>query len=181
MQQVQISSAEHRRLLALKEAAARLNSDFIPKVNFGASCISAEAASVLNDFGIALRNLQDLSADMPAGRRYPCVVRDLYQGRAYSDFTVRLFTTDTNYILLYSFPLDVGNALKSSSDAFQDTADKLNIPAYDNVVLLKYRVWPDATVQCTEDGMPHDWLPDNYKVVEAASEAHALIIAGLLS
>ncbi len=36
-----------------------------------------------------------------------------------------------------------------------------------------YRVWPDGTVQCAEDGPPHPWMGGVYHVVEALDEASA--------
>ena len=36
-----------------------------------------------------------------------------------------------------------------------------------------YRVWPDGTVQCAEDGPPHPWMSGVYHVVEALDEASA--------
>ena len=37
-----------------------------------------------------------------------------------------------------------------------------------------YRVWPDGTVQSTEDGQPHQWMSDDFLVVSASSEEEAL-------
>ncbi len=46
----------------------------------------------------------------------------------------------------------------------------------DNKLILNqfFRVWPDGTVQCTEDGAPHSWMSDDYRVVEAIDESRAL-------
>lgn len=40
-----------------------------------------------------------------------------------------------------------------------------------------FRVWPDGTVQATEDGAPYPWMSDDYRVVEAISESSALELA----
>jgi hypothetical protein len=42
---------------------------------------------------------------------------------------------------------------------------------------FSYRVWPDGTVQCVEDGEPYGWLSDDYRVVMAADEADALALS----
>lgn len=47
---------ELNRLKALRDAAQRLHDTFLKQVNYGASALSAEGISALNDFGIALRN-----------------------------------------------------------------------------------------------------------------------------
>jgi len=39
-----------------------------------------------------------------------------------------------------------------------------------------YRVWPDGTVQLKEDP-PYDWMSDDYRYVQAASEEHARYLA----
>lgn len=36
-----------------------------------------------------------------------------------------------------------------------------------------YRVWPDGTVQNTQDGPPHSWMSNDYHVVEALDETAA--------
>ena len=38
---------------------------------------------------------------------------------------------------------------------------------------LKYRVWPDDTVQ-EEHETPYSWLSDDYQIVEAEDEEDAL-------
>ena len=38
---------------------------------------------------------------------------------------------------------------------------------------LKYRVWPDGTVQ-EEHETPYSWLSDDYQIVEAEDEEDAL-------
>lgn len=63
MEQIQISITEYQSLCALKKAAVLLNTDFIPRINFGESFITAEAAVALNDFGIALREAVAAGAD----------------------------------------------------------------------------------------------------------------------
>ena len=44
-------------------------------------------------------------------------------------------------------------------------------------VTTSYRVWPDGTVQSTEDGAAYTWMSDDYIRVEARSEDEALWIA----
>ena len=40
-----------------------------------------------------------------------------------------------------------------------------------------YRVWPDGTVQSSEDGEPYSWMSDDFMVIHAADEDEALSIA----
>ncbi len=40
-----------------------------------------------------------------------------------------------------------------------------------------YRVWPDGTVQATEDGEPYSWMSDDFMVIRAAGEDEALLLA----
>jgi len=40
-----------------------------------------------------------------------------------------------------------------------------------------YRVWPDGTVQSTEDGQPHSWTSDDFMVITASSEEEALALS----
>ena len=47
----------------------------------------------------------------------------------------------------------------------------------DAEVTTSYRVWPDGTVQSTEDGAAYTWMSDDYMRVEATSEDEALRIA----
>ena len=58
-QQINISKQEYERLTHLAAAAADLKKYFIPTINFAASCITAEGAAALNDFGVALNELTD--------------------------------------------------------------------------------------------------------------------------
>ena len=44
---------------------------------------------------------------------------------------------------------------------------------------LAYRVWPDGTVQATEDGEPYSWMSDDFMVIRAADEDEALLLAGI--
>lgn len=44
--------------------------------------------------------------------------------------------------------------------------------------LCSFRVWPDGTVQAFEDGVePYSWMSDDFAVVKATSEQHALQLA----
>lgn len=45
--------------------------------------------------------------------------------------------------------------------------------------LITHRVWPDGTVQSTEDGAPYSWMSDDFLLVNAVSEEQALLIANL--
>lgn len=38
----------------------------------------------------------------------------------------------------------------------------------------RFRVWPDGTVQCVEDGEPYPHMSDDYLVVAARDEDEAL-------
>lgn len=40
-----------------------------------------------------------------------------------------------------------------------------------------YRVWPDGTVQAVEDGPPHTHMSDDFQLVWATDEEHALRVA----
>lgn len=40
-----------------------------------------------------------------------------------------------------------------------------------------FRVWPDGTVQDTEDGDPYSWMSDDYVLVFAETPDEALDIA----
>lgn len=40
-----------------------------------------------------------------------------------------------------------------------------------------YRVWPDGTVQATEDGEPYSWMSDDFMVIKAENEEEALAMA----
>ena len=42
-----------------------------------------------------------------------------------------------------------------------------------------YRVWPDGTVQDTEEGEPYSWLSDDYMVIHAVDEDEAQSLAGV--
>jgi len=42
---------------------------------------------------------------------------------------------------------------------------------------VQFRVWPDGTVQCVEDGPPHSHLSDDYQTVLAMDEDEALTLA----
>lgn len=42
---------------------------------------------------------------------------------------------------------------------------------------VRYRVWPDGTVQSVEEGAAYTWMSDDYMRVEATSEDEALRIA----
>lgn len=40
---------------------------------------------------------------------------------------------------------------------------------------VQYRVWPDGTIQCVEDGeAPYAWMSDDYSTVWATNEDEAL-------
>jgi len=43
---------------------------------------------------------------------------------------------------------------------------------------IAYRVWPDGTVQATEDGEPYSWMSDDFMVVHAMDENEARLLAG---
>lgn len=44
--------------------------------------------------------------------------------------------------------------------------------------LCSFRVWPDGTAQALEDGVePYSWMSDDFAVVKATSEQHALQLA----
>ena len=47
----------------------------------------------------------------------------------------------------------------------------------DSDATVSYRVWPDGTVQATEDGEPYSWMSDDFMVIHAADEDEALSIA----
>ena len=49
----------HQQLEELAIAAKKLNELFIPKINFGASFMDAKAIEALNNFGTALRKLEE--------------------------------------------------------------------------------------------------------------------------
>lgn len=42
-----------------------------------------------------------------------------------------------------------------------------------------YRVWPDGTVQATEDGDPYSWMSDDFMQVHAMNEDEARSLAGV--
>lgn len=42
-----------------------------------------------------------------------------------------------------------------------------------------YRVWPDGTVQATEDGEPYSWMSDDFMEVDAMDEDEARSLAGV--
>ena len=42
---------------------------------------------------------------------------------------------------------------------------------------VRYRVWPDGTVQAVEEGAAYTWMSDDYMRVEATSEDEALRVA----
>lgn len=45
---------------------------------------------------------------------------------------------------------------------------------------MKWRVWPDGTVQdCTEGDLPYDWMSDDFQIIEAECETDALLRAGV--
>lgn len=44
---------------------------------------------------------------------------------------------------------------------------------------LAYRVWPDGTVQATEDGGPYAWMSDDFMLIRASDENEALALAGV--
>lgn len=39
----------------------------------------------------------------------------------------------------------------------------------------EYRVWPDGTIQCVEDGEAYTWMSDDFIVVRAQCEDEAMI------
>jgi hypothetical protein len=41
----------------------------------------------------------------------------------------------------------------------------------------QWRVWPDGTVQCVEDGPPHSHMSDDFMLVRAEDESTALWIS----
>ncbi len=43
---------------------------------------------------------------------------------------------------------------------------------------IAYRVWPDGTVQATEDGEPYSWMSDDFMEVDAMDEDEARSLAG---
>lgn len=43
---------------------------------------------------------------------------------------------------------------------------------------IKFRVWPDGTVQAVEDGEPYSHMSDDYQIIWALDEADALAGAG---
>jgi len=45
--------------------------------------------------------------------------------------------------------------------------------------LVAHRVWPDGTVQSTEEGAPYSWMSDDFLVVNAENEEQALLLANL--
>lgn len=49
----------HQQLEELAIAAKKLNELFIPKINFGTSFMDAKAIEALNNFGTALRKLEE--------------------------------------------------------------------------------------------------------------------------
>ena len=54
--------------------------------------------------------------------------------------------------------------------------DQMGSGVYD---YLTFRVWPDGTVQCTEDGPPHSHMSDDYMLVTAQTEEEAIQLAGV--
>ncbi len=40
-----------------------------------------------------------------------------------------------------------------------------------------YRVWPDGTVQATEDGGPYSWMSDDFMLIHAVDEDEARSLA----
>lgn len=40
-----------------------------------------------------------------------------------------------------------------------------------------FRVWPDGTVQCVDEGDAYAWMSDDYWLIEAADEETALAAA----
>lgn len=51
----------------------------------------------------------------------------------------------------------------------------LNVPCRDFAPAAQsdYRVWPDGTVQATEDGEPYSWMSDDFAVIRAGSPEEA--------
>ena len=43
--------------------------------------------------------------------------------------------------------------------------------------LIKYRVWPDGTVQAVGDGQAYAWMSDDFRVVQASSPEEALVLS----
>ena len=42
---------------------------------------------------------------------------------------------------------------------------------------IAHRVWPDGTVQSSEDGAPYSWMSDDFMTIHAADEDEALSLA----
>ncbi|MDO4247483.1 MAG: hypothetical protein Q4C79_00730 [Neisseria sp.] len=55
--EVMMDIAQYKRLKNLEAAALRLSKEYIPKVNHGASFMSANAFAALNDFECAVREI----------------------------------------------------------------------------------------------------------------------------
>lgn len=63
-----IKNTEYEELQLLKtlsNAAQELNDTFLKQVNYGASSLSAEGISALNEFGIALNNVRNKKENEP--------------------------------------------------------------------------------------------------------------------
>ncbi len=67
---------------------------------------------------------------------------------------------------------------KMEIDALRTAPASASSPA-GNDEQLAYRVWPDGTVQATEDGEPYSWMSDDFMVIRAADEDEALLLAGV--
>ena len=55
MEAITISKHEYENLKKLVESARALNDRFLPKVNYGASFLDADAMAALNDFSLEIR------------------------------------------------------------------------------------------------------------------------------
>lgn len=53
---IEIEHEEYEKLIKVATAACVLSSRFIPKVNYGASCLDADAIVAMNEFHQAIRD-----------------------------------------------------------------------------------------------------------------------------
>lgn len=60
METITIPKENFDALLNLARTAVALNENFIPKINYGASTISAAGFAALNEFGIARSTVESL-------------------------------------------------------------------------------------------------------------------------
>ena len=65
---------------------------------------------------------------------------------------------------------------KMEIDALRTAPASASSPA-GNDEQLAYRVWPDGTVQGTEDGEPYSWMSDDFMMIHAADEDEARSLA----